>query len=349
MIPLNANVNVDNSDLVNYPSGRIKNNTGSGNGTPVDRSVYGDIHSTISRLMRAYGIVPNGFPDNETTGYQIIESLIALASKNDYVLGLTTNSVVLSVPVKLNSMVLGESLVCKSGIDLSAETTIKGSDNVVFSFSKFGDFKTGEYVRLVRTSGGIDLIRLGDSVSINAMVSDLFFLKKASQAQEDSGALDTVATTPLVNKTAFTKRVNGIDSPIYLASASKNGLMSIAHFNQLNIANKTRNVGSIYPVDVNGGTVGATYSVGGDIISATITAANSDVSVIRIVLRNTMTDNNYFVRISLESQGADTVYDRNLLSPIFKVDSENSFYLVIREVEPRGVQNLKIHLEAVKI
>ena len=65
MIALNNNPNVDNSDLVNYPDGRIKDNDGTGNGTGVNRSVYGDLHANISKLMRLYSITPNNVPDND--------------------------------------------------------------------------------------------------------------------------------------------------------------------------------------------------------------------------------------------------------------------------------------------
>ena len=83
---LSSNPNVDNSDLVNFPDGRIKDNDGSGNGTGINERTNGDIHQTISRLMRKYGIVPNGLPDNVTNGYQIVEAIQALASKNDFII-----------------------------------------------------------------------------------------------------------------------------------------------------------------------------------------------------------------------------------------------------------------------
>ena len=40
--------NVDNTDA-NYPNGRIKDDDGSSNGTPVDEQVYGDLHQTEER------------------------------------------------------------------------------------------------------------------------------------------------------------------------------------------------------------------------------------------------------------------------------------------------------------
>ena len=41
--------NIDGSDLTNYPDKRIRNNDGSGNGTPVNEQVYGDIHEFFGK------------------------------------------------------------------------------------------------------------------------------------------------------------------------------------------------------------------------------------------------------------------------------------------------------------
>lgn len=227
MIPLKNNSNVDNSDLPNYPDGRIKDNTGPGNGTPVNRSVYGDLHSNISKLMRLYNIGPNSLPDNETNGYQIIEALSALASKNDYIYSLTTNGTnELSVDIKLSLMKDNEFLICLAAADKTTETTVKGSNNTSLAVTYSGNFKANEYVRLIKTGAGVTIIRIADWNSLNAMVNELGYLKKASQAQEDAGTSDLVSTTPLVNKNTFIKRVNGTDSTSYLANSSRNGLMS---------------------------------------------------------------------------------------------------------------------------
>jgi hypothetical protein len=232
MRALNSSPNVvDNSDLVNFPDGRIKDNDGSGNGTGVNERTNGDLHQTISRLMRLYGITPNNLPDNITNGYQIVDALVALASKNDYILPLTDVSGVLFVPVKLSFMMAGESLVCKSAINVASQTQISGSDALTLTFTKKGNFKNNEYVRLIKTASGVELVRLADDVSLDDMVGALNYLKKATQAEEDAGAIDTKATTPLSNLTAFVKRVIGTDSVNYLAKPTggadpRNGLLS---------------------------------------------------------------------------------------------------------------------------
>jgi len=61
-----------------YPYGRIRDNDGSGNGTPVNEVVYGDLHQFLSRMMSEAGVTPNNLPDNSTNGFQIYESLLAI-------------------------------------------------------------------------------------------------------------------------------------------------------------------------------------------------------------------------------------------------------------------------------
>lgn len=233
MIPLNSNSNIDNSDLINYPDGRIKDNDGTGNGTGVNRNVYGDLHSTISKLMRLYAIAPNGLADNETTGYQIIEALRGLAGKNDFIYPLSSNGTTLNVGIKFSQMLTNEFIVCLAQFNKGAETQISGQGAGLFNITYSGNFKTNEYVRVVKTSGGVSIIRLADALSLDAMVSDVNYLKKATQAEENAGAIDTKATTPLTNLVAFTKRVIGADSGSFLAKPTgdpdeRNGLLSKA-------------------------------------------------------------------------------------------------------------------------
>ena len=250
--------NVDNSNPSLYPNGRIQDNTGSGNGTPVNNFVYSDLHEMKDKLFRLYGIEFNGLPDNELNGFQTIEALRGLASKNDFILDLTDVSGLLNVAIKLGFMLVGESVLCLSGFDFVAQTQIKGTDNVTYSISVVGNFKSGEYVRLIKTVSGITLIREVDAVNLDLAVSELSYLKKATQTQENAGAIDTVATTPLSNLTAFIRRVNGVDSASYLATALINGLYPKEHFAIVAGlgAPALRNVGFFSGLDVSGGSVG---------------------------------------------------------------------------------------------
>ena len=67
----------------NYPYGRIKDNTGSGDGTPVDEGVYGDIHQFFERLMALTSTTANALPENTANTFQYITALIAFI--NTYV------------------------------------------------------------------------------------------------------------------------------------------------------------------------------------------------------------------------------------------------------------------------
>lgn len=342
MRPLNSNINVDNSDLVNFPDGRLKDNTGSGDGTPVNEKTNGDWFQAIAKLMRLYGITPNGLPDNETNGYQIIEALSALASKNDYVITIGSSGGDLTVPVKIGAMLLNESIVCKSAVDVGAETNIVGSDTATLPFVKYGVFKTGESVRLTRTVAGIDLVRISDQFSLDAMTDGFLYLKKASQAEEDAGAIETKATTPLVNKTTFTKRVIGSDSVDYLATAIRNGLYPKEHFAIVAAIgeNPIKNKGFVSGIDV-GNTSGA-LAAGGDVVSASATSTPNE-TVITVNVTNAMSNTNYLVQTFVESQGSIGL-DNDIDQVVFKPISVSQFQISLKE-NAASVQSLKIHFK----
>jgi len=58
-----------------YPYGRVRDNTGSGNGTPANEKALGDIHQFFAKLMDEAGISANGLPDNDYSGFQLYEAL----------------------------------------------------------------------------------------------------------------------------------------------------------------------------------------------------------------------------------------------------------------------------------
>jgi hypothetical protein len=351
MRKLNTNPNIDNSNVLDYPDGRIKNNSGIGDGTPVDERIYGDLHQMVAKLMRLYGIIPNGLPDNETNGFQIIDGIKALASKNDYVLPLTTALGFLNVPIKLASLQENEQVVCKAGSNFTVETQIKGSDASTFTVSVLGSFKANEYVRLIKTGAGITLLRLTDNESIDSMVGALFYLKKASQAQENTGAVDIVSTTPLSNLTAFIRRVNGVDSGAYLASGLQNGIYPSAHY--LIVAglgaSPVKNTGWFSGLDVGfSGAVGTNLPVSGDFSNAKYlfdpVTGNSNIEVTMV---NVMANLNYKVRIDVESEGLIGI-DNDCTNFVFKKLSTSKFTISSADLYG-GTQNLKIHLEVIQL
>jgi len=344
------NPNVDNSDAFNYPSGRIKDNTGSGDGTPVNERVKGDLHQAVEKLMRLYSIAPNDLPDNETNGFQIVDALRALSSKNTIVNTLGTSGGILQVPIKLGFLLTGEVMICKANVTFTTETQIQGQDVLVLSLTVVNGFSSGDYVQLIRTVSGIEIRRIVDQSNLDVLVGALNYLKKASQAQENAGTVDTVATTPLSNLTAFIRRVNGIDSSGYLATLLINGLYPKEHFAIVAGigANPVKNIGWVSGIDIEGGAVGNTFAVSGQITSCTLMQKADNTCRYRVVLQNNQNTTNYYVRSFIQGQSPSLFSDNTIGSLIFQPINQNTFDFTIAEFVSK-TQNLKIHFEVVNI
>lgn len=339
--------NIDKSDSA-YLEGRIKDNNGNGGGTPVNEYVYGDLHQTFAKLMALNQIKYNGLPDNETNGYQLIEALVALASKNDFVLSLSTVSGKLIIPIKLGSLKVGESFIAKAAVDRTDETTVKGSlDNAVKAAVFTDDFKTGEYVRVINNADDVEIIRLVDSANLSAVNTALKFLKAATQLQEDAGILDTVATTPKSNKTVFDKRVNGTLSASYLATAQQNGLLSKEDKIILNNLgqSRVRNIGAFSGLDADGGQ--DTFVVHGDIENASVVSRTTEGEIIRVRWKNAMDTSNYKLQISIQSQG-NIEYDNDVHPIVWKYRSKTEADIYVEETYGNA-QNLKIHIDVIQL
>ena len=80
-IKLENKTNVTAPD-VTYPYGNIKNDTGAGDGTPVNVQVYADFHQFFARMAALAGITYNNLPDNSTNGYQYYDALLSLIQSN---------------------------------------------------------------------------------------------------------------------------------------------------------------------------------------------------------------------------------------------------------------------------
>ena len=345
---LNA-ANIDNQHPSNYPFGRIKDDTGAGDGTPVNEFVYGDIHEFFGKLIRLAGIVFNGLPDNEANGYQSIVALKAFANKNSYVYDITTASGKLTIGTKLGILQDGEVLWGKATIDWNNQTVLRGSDNTDKSITRVGNFKTGDYLRLVNTSTNIIVIRVGDAQSLDAMVGELSYLKAATTAQDQDGTLNTVATTPMGNLLAFAEWVNGTTSAASLASAIRNGLYPKEHFSIVaNLGNdRIRNIGFAAGLDPGGGNVNQTYPVGGNISQCKLYQKNDGASTYTCTMANVMDNTNYYVRIFFQSQG-NIDHDDDLYTPVFVPISTSQFRFRMDESFGK-TQNIKAHFEVVQI
>lgn len=75
--------NVDPPDS-DYPYGKIRDDDGLENGTPLNQLVHQDFHQFFARLLAMSGIVANGLPDNDYSGFQYFEALQEIIRGEDW-------------------------------------------------------------------------------------------------------------------------------------------------------------------------------------------------------------------------------------------------------------------------
>lgn len=80
MIPLINKPNVDAADS-DYPFGKIKDDTGSEDGTPLNQLVHQDFHQFFAKMFFESGLIPNNLPDNEYTGFQYYEAFHSIVQE----------------------------------------------------------------------------------------------------------------------------------------------------------------------------------------------------------------------------------------------------------------------------
>jgi len=106
-----------------FPSGRIKDDTGINDGTPVDLFTNGDVQETFAKLLRLAGIAPNGSFDSEYNGHQYIEALVNLMnysvgsdSVKAYLGGYIPNTVVILWGVSVSPLPPGTSTITEGAV-----------------------------------------------------------------------------------------------------------------------------------------------------------------------------------------------------------------------------------------
>jgi len=341
--------NIDLSDPSNYLNGRIKDNTGAGNGTPVNERVYGDIHQFFAKLMNLAGLSFSGIPENETNGYQYIESIRSLATKNDLNYELSKSGSVLTLPIRLGSVTNNEIIRAKATFDKGSETLIKGTlDNSNKSVTYLGDFKENEYVRLINTTASVLIIREVDAFNLGTIVEELLYLKAATQTQENTGTTDEASTTPLTNKTVFAKRVNGDDSDDYLANTNRNGLLSSAFWDIINGIGTPalRNRGNFDLGNIASHSPGTTLVPGGQ-LTASVSTAGSDFTEVEVTFSNEMDNTNYKLDVSVQSSG-NSNFDNDYYPINFRIVSTNKAKLYFQKTG-NVTTDLQIHVDVIQL
>ncbi|HSY76193.1 MAG TPA: hypothetical protein VK890_05015 [Bacteroidia bacterium] len=355
-ISKNTQANIDDSNLAAYPNGQVKDDDGTGDGFPLIRATTSDIFETFDKLMRLAANTFNNEFDNETNGYQFVQSLVALASKSDYILALTTDGTNLGIATKLGILNLNEKLIVQAAADWTTETHIIGSDAVNLTVAITRQYKAGDYLTMIKTSGGVKLVSIVTADNLNTINQELNYLLAASNVDTIGGTIVNKAVTPASLLYAIGQYLtNATYAAPYYATTSLPGLLSAADKTTIANFNPPVNVGWFSGVDPGGGTVGAFYSPSGNVVTAEITFvgantppnANGGYTNVLVTLANAMANTNYVVRTFLESSG--TLFkDNQILTPVFVPLSTTTFTLSLADAVG-NTQNLKVHIEVIQL
>jgi len=286
MRKFNTNPNIDNSNLIDFPDGRIKDDTGSGDGTSVNERVYGDIVQFFLKLSRLAKLDANNQPDNETNGFQLIDALFAFSNKNNVSHDVLKSGLNLSVNLKLDTLRVNEIIIGIAQFNYTNEVNIVGSDSptIVYSANVKGAFLTGDSLLIRKTSSGFDVESLAtfsvlkkelytaileernnNSLNIvfedsSAVVSDgatyTIHVRKSCNSVEMQGVIKTVGTPLLGNLSVIKIK----DSDFYPANNMLNVIGSVQDTISLtspissfylfwNNATKTLKTGGVLPAN----------------------------------------------------------------------------------------------------
>ena len=187
--------NIDKSDLANYPDARIRNNTGSNDGTPISEAVYGDIHETFAKFMREAGLSYNNLPDNVSNGYQLFEAIKRVAAKNDFVGSSTkqgNDTVYFDAPLNIfkdkESMIFSVNFDSTDALNKAICPEPNFSKTLVIS----GAFKSGQKVRLINEASRVVVSGIYETNDVPNL------LQRLTSLESVIGTMNKIIT-PIVN------------------------------------------------------------------------------------------------------------------------------------------------------
>lgn len=167
---LKNKVNVEPPDG-DFPYGRIKDNTGIGDGTPVDENTYGDHHQFFARLMEYVmeyakdGFEWNEEPDSAYVGFQLFEALQRFKPYKYYVAIMNQTGTSAPVPTILENNI-GTISWAHSGVG-EYQGTLSGAFTALktWTMAVCGPGGTGgpEVVNLLRVDANTVVLRCYDN------------------------------------------------------------------------------------------------------------------------------------------------------------------------------------------
>jgi hypothetical protein len=189
-----------------YPYGKIRDNSGSSNGTPVNEQVYGDFHQFFAKMLAESGITANGLPDNQTNGFQYFEALLKLFYRQEARSLITTST---GFTIASSSFL--------SSVQISGKAKRDGN-NVSISINVFGiKTATGGYSWVINVPSAYQ-ISDGVEMSVyyhNGQVVDIFGV---------SGVVFNVDGTITINAGSDANALNGqsVRVSVFISGIAKN-------------------------------------------------------------------------------------------------------------------------------
>ena len=159
-----------NKDLDSkYPFGaNIRNETDTIFGTPVVREIYGEILMNLYKLLELTNENPTGTEDNDTTQYQIVNSIKKLANDiNDTVEVMQLDGTQFSLNIDFSILPNKFVKIVKpaENYNFSNDYTVIGLDENEYWFTSVGGFNSSDLVLLIfETSGVVTAYSLTKSI-----------------------------------------------------------------------------------------------------------------------------------------------------------------------------------------
>ena len=206
-----TNVAVPDSD---YPYGQIKDDTGAGDGTPVDVAVYGDFHQFFARMFALSGLTYNGLPDNDYSGFQYIEAANKLWKTFNGVKIVSGNTILTALDK--HKLIIVSGAVASIDITLPSSTDLLDGDNInIISNSDYPVviyrtspdsiiFKNNSFVTLTLPYARDFVQFVTDKTNTDWYIANYQITKDTKISQEITLATQSTSSTTYVDMTGLT-------------------------------------------------------------------------------------------------------------------------------------------------
>lgn len=183
---------------------------------------------------------------------------------------------------------------------------------------------------------------------IDEFTVGVYQLELTDPIEGGADGIDNYQAKALTNRTLYLKNRNvALESRVTTLESQFGSLSGLITALQAYIPKKRGWVSGINP---GSGTIGQSYTCGGDIASCTLQARQFQANKYLVTVNApTIGTVGYKVQMTTESMTLDAnwVNDTNFREPIFKPISATQFWLIVDEDDSGFNQNLKIHMDVI--